>query len=105
MEAEKWQQVKNIFLDVLETEEAAREDFLSKACGGDAEIKKAVEKLLAAHFESEDFIENPAAAVADVLKIHKNSAITKSSAKSGAAASGWFISPCAPTTNSKSASR
>ncbi|MBX7171638.1 MAG: protein kinase [Pyrinomonadaceae bacterium] len=60
MEAEKWQQIKTIFLQSLEIEEARREAFLYESCGENPEIKKEVEKLLAAHFESEGFIETPA---------------------------------------------
>lgn len=65
---ESWRRVKAIFLEVLEQSETERAGFLLKACGGDLEIKKEVEDLLAAHFESESFIENPAFEVASIFK-------------------------------------
>lgn len=59
MEAKKWQKIKNIFLQSLEIEDARRNEFLRQSCGKSASLRKEVEKLLAAHFESENFIEKP----------------------------------------------
>lgn len=65
---ESWRQVKNIFFEVLEQPEAEKESFLSQACGNDLKIKKEVEDLLAAHFESESFIETPVFEIASIFK-------------------------------------
>ena len=68
METKEWRQVKDVFFEVLEKPQAARADFLREVCGDDSDLRAEVENLLAAHFESESFIENPAFEVASVFK-------------------------------------
>jgi len=68
METKEWRQVKDVFFEVLEKPQAARADFLREVCGADSGLRAEVENLLAAHFESESFIENPAFEVASVFK-------------------------------------
>ncbi len=68
METGKWQKVKDVFLEALEKPQKERADFLAKICGDDFELRAEVEKLLAAHFEAESFIEKPVFEVATVFK-------------------------------------
>ncbi len=68
METNEWRRVKDIFFEVLEKPQAARADFLREVCAADSDLRAEVENLLAAHFESESFIENPAFEVASVFK-------------------------------------
>ncbi|MBA2621045.1 MAG: serine/threonine protein kinase [Acidobacteria bacterium] len=68
METGKWQKVKDVFLEVLEKPQKERADFLAKICGDDFELRAEAEKLLAAHFEAESFIEKPVFEVATVFK-------------------------------------
>ena len=57
---ENWEQVKQIFTRALGVAPDEREDFLSAACAGDADLRRDVETLLASHDSNEDFLENPA---------------------------------------------
>jgi serine/threonine protein kinase/tetratricopeptide (TPR) repeat protein len=47
MTAERYQQVKAIFHQVLDTPPAAREDVLSRHCSGDAELESEIRRMLA----------------------------------------------------------
>lgn len=47
MTPERWERIKEIFRDALEKPAAERSSFLGKACGGDAEMRDEVERLLA----------------------------------------------------------
>ena len=64
----RWRQAKEIFLDALEIPETEREKFIEEKCADDSLLKKEVEELLAAHFESESFIEKPLFEVASIFK-------------------------------------
>ncbi len=44
---QRWQEIDRIFADALECEPAERAAFLEEACGGDEELRKEVESLLA----------------------------------------------------------
>lgn len=51
---------EEVFLAVLDlTEPADRNAYLDRACGRDAEFRRQVEELLAAHFKSGDFLDEP----------------------------------------------
>ena len=53
---------EQIFLAALDLPDAAaRAAYLDEACGGDAELRRQVEALLAAHFKSGEFLDVPAA--------------------------------------------
>lgn len=65
MDKKNWQNVKEIFLDVLEKTGGEREDFLSKIDNN--EIRAEVESLLASHEEIEDFIEAPAFEIGEIF--------------------------------------
>ncbi|MBK9438922.1 MAG: serine/threonine protein kinase [Chloracidobacterium sp.] len=62
-----WQNVKDIFIDALELDESQRSEFLSERCNGETDMRSEVESLLRSHFESEDFIENPAIEVSEIF--------------------------------------
>ncbi len=59
---EGYQKIKRLFSAALDLDPAERRAFLDHASEGDASLKRAVEKLLLAHRESEEFIEAPAVA-------------------------------------------
>src|SRR5258707_8143666 len=56
MTPEYWQRVKKLFDAVLQRDAVSRHSFLSQACGGDGELQKEVEKLLAAHEQAGSFM-------------------------------------------------
>jgi eukaryotic-like serine/threonine-protein kinase len=61
---ERWQRVKEVFSQALERQPAERVAFLDEACGmGDPAVRREVEALLAAHLESDSFLETPSAAL------------------------------------------
>ena len=53
MKPERWRQVDQLFHSALEREPEERAAFLDQACGGDAELRREVESLLAAEAEAE----------------------------------------------------
>ena len=58
--AEDWPRVRDLLRAALERDPAQRPAFLDQACGEDAELRKSLEGLLAAHEEAADFLESPA---------------------------------------------
>jgi eukaryotic-like serine/threonine-protein kinase len=51
----------SIFCSAVEIASAEeRAAYLARACGGDAELRRQVEKLVAAHFRAGSFLEPPA---------------------------------------------
>ena len=60
MDTGRWQQIDRILDEALERAPEERAAFLAEACGADAEMRREVESLLAAHGLSKDFIEEPA---------------------------------------------
>lgn len=63
MTPERYQQVKALFYAAQELQPQARADLLLESCDGDAELRGAVEELLASAGKVEAFIEKPAYAV------------------------------------------
>ena len=62
--AERWDRVKEMFSAALERAPADRAAFLDEACGtAEGDIRREVEALLAAHQESDGFLETPATAM------------------------------------------
>lgn len=49
-----WAQVENVFIEALELPEDRRADFLTAACGGDAELRAEVESLLRSEGRGEE---------------------------------------------------
>jgi non-specific serine/threonine protein kinase/serine/threonine-protein kinase len=57
----RWQRVKDLFAAALEKDAAERNAFLDAACAAEPELRAEVDSLLAAHDDTDDFIERPAA--------------------------------------------
>jgi len=60
MEIERWHQIENLFYSALEIEKSEREQFLKRACDGDAELFQEVHSLLVAHEQPGTFVGNSA---------------------------------------------
>ncbi len=63
MNAEVWQQIKEIFNAALELPKAERRPFLEDKCGADENLFAEINSLLEAEDASENFIEAPTVAV------------------------------------------
>src|SRR5436190_20527283 len=59
MEPQRWKEIDAIFAAALERDSADRPAFLDEACGGDAQLRKEVESLIA-HVVP-DYLAGPAA--------------------------------------------
>jgi predicted ATPase/serine/threonine protein kinase len=64
MNPETWQRVEALCRRALELDECRRSEFLQSACGGDDELCREVQSLLAQEKKAEHFIESPALQVA-----------------------------------------
>ena len=64
MTPERWEQVERLYHAALAQDPAGRERFLENACGGDEELRREVESLLAEEAHAGNFIESPAIEVA-----------------------------------------
>jgi eukaryotic-like serine/threonine-protein kinase len=62
MEADRWDRIETVFEQALACEGEELEALLAGACGGDGELRREVESLLAAHRAAGGFIEEPALA-------------------------------------------
>src|ERR1700680_893621 len=60
MDQERWRRVEELFHAALEREPEARRAFLDVACGGDTDLRRQVELLLANKEEAGSFLETPA---------------------------------------------
>src|SRR5215470_2600994 len=60
MKPERWQQLDQLFYSALERTSEERAVFLDQACGGNEQLRRQVEALLAADEKAGSFIENPA---------------------------------------------
>jgi Tol biopolymer transport system component/serine/threonine protein kinase len=56
----RWQEVKEVLYPALEMADADRSSFLDEKCGNDAELRREVESLIAAHNEAAERFESPA---------------------------------------------
>jgi non-specific serine/threonine protein kinase len=61
---ERWQRIQELYYAALEREPGERSAFLDVACDGEAEVRREVEELLAAHDEAYSFLDTPALDVA-----------------------------------------
>ena len=69
MTPERWKQIDYLLEAALELEPDQWSAFLEENCAGNAELRREVESLLAAHMQAEDFIEAPPAqAAAELLE-------------------------------------
>lgn len=64
MEPERWQRVEQLCHSALECEEGQQAAFLEAACGGDKDLRREVESLLAHQTQAGQFMETPAMHVA-----------------------------------------
>jgi serine/threonine protein kinase len=67
MTPERYQQIGALFDEALECFPEERASFLERACGADAELRAEVEKLLANHSQSGEFLSRPAIDVAAAM--------------------------------------
>jgi eukaryotic-like serine/threonine-protein kinase len=58
MTTDRWFLVKALFQDAVDRAPAEREAHLAAACGGDADLRAAVDRLLAAHSDASGFLES-----------------------------------------------
>ena len=70
MKPERWQEIEQLYHTVLKQDASERAAFLKEACGGDAELRREVESLLARQSEAESFVETPAAKVVAEVQGH-----------------------------------
>jgi eukaryotic-like serine/threonine-protein kinase len=59
MDAKRWKQIKEVYDRALDLSRDEREGFLAEACGGDADLRREVESLLAAHDDAGSFLQSP----------------------------------------------
>jgi eukaryotic-like serine/threonine-protein kinase len=59
MTSERWKKLDALFHEALELEVEERAAFLAKACGADQELRRQVERLIAAHQRESSFIDSP----------------------------------------------
>ena len=64
MDAKRWGQIKEIYGRALDLSREECESFLADACAGDADLRREVESLLAAHAEAGTFLQAPTIEVA-----------------------------------------
>jgi len=67
VEPDLLRRVEELYHRTLEQDESRRAEFLKQSCGGDEQLRKEVESLLAHEKEAENFIESPALQVASKL--------------------------------------
>src|SRR5215467_10626017 len=64
MDANQWGQIKEIYDRAIDLSNEERESFLAEACADDADLRREVESLLAAHEDAGTFLQSPAVEVA-----------------------------------------
>ncbi len=69
MNAQRWQQVNDLFHSAVERAPEERAAFLNEACRGDETLCREVKSLLASHERTKNFIESPAFETAPELLI------------------------------------
>jgi serine/threonine protein kinase len=57
MQPDLWHQVRQLFDEAVERDPSERKAFIARACGGDDEIRRIVEELVAAHERAATFME------------------------------------------------
>src|SRR5258705_13497567 len=70
MQAERWQQIDQLFHLALAQEANRRADFLAEECDGDDSLRTDVEALIASHEQAQSFIERPASDLAAEILAH-----------------------------------
>jgi TolB-like protein/Tfp pilus assembly protein PilF len=69
MNAQRWQQINDLFHSAVERAPGERATFLDEACRGDESLCREVKSLLASHERTKNFIESPAFETAPELLI------------------------------------
>src|ERR1039458_1301193 len=64
MDGERWQRVERLYHATLECEPAHRVAFLAERSGGDQDLRREVEEMLALTERHESFLEQPALEIA-----------------------------------------
>jgi hypothetical protein len=67
MNPERWQRIDALVSAALERPEEERTSFLERACEGDEELCRQVQRLLSSHEAAGSFLESPPAAAAEAL--------------------------------------
>src|SRR5262245_51575943 len=65
----RWRRMFEVFGDALERPAAEREAFLVAACGGDPELRREIDQLLAAHDAGPGVLDRAAAAFSSVTPV------------------------------------
>jgi hypothetical protein len=60
MTSDRWEEINRLYDAAVEVEEKERTSFLEKACGGDAELRREVESLLAYDKQAQQLLDRPA---------------------------------------------
>ena len=60
VEAERWRQIDGLCRAALDRDPRGRSDYLREACGGDDELRREIEELLAYQLRTRGFLEKPA---------------------------------------------
>ncbi len=76
MKPEVWRRVEELCQQALELNEGRRTEFLQYACGGDDELRREVESLLAHEKKADQFIESPALEVAGKILANQAPKVT-----------------------------
>src|SRR6266436_2206495 len=74
MNAQRWQQVNDLFHLAVERAPDERDAFLDEACRDDESLCREVKSLLASHEQTENFIESPAFEIAPELLVSDRAA-------------------------------
>src|SRR5437867_2315757 len=64
MDAERWKRVDDLLQSALEIAPERQDEFLQKACSGDAALVDEIKSLLTSHRRAGDFLQAPAIKVA-----------------------------------------
>ncbi len=65
MDRERWQRIERVYDSAVELKPSDRQAYLEKACAGDDELRREVEKLISFDRKAGRFMESPALDVDD----------------------------------------
>lgn len=71
MTPERYQRIGDLFDAALQRPDSERAAYLAAACTGDSELRQAVERLLANHFESDTFLAPPSESLTEVVSVSR----------------------------------
>lgn len=67
MDPERWQRIADLFIEALEHPESARAAFIDREAGGDEQLRRDVEAMLASHEVAGEFMEQAARPITALL--------------------------------------